>query len=68
MPEETVPSSASDTESSDSLVRNLRVVSLSTLLSRVLGLVRDILMAALFGAGTTLDVFIVAFFDHTMLA
>lgn len=44
-----------------SLVRNLRTVSLATLLSRLLGLARDISMATLFGAGTTLDVFIVAF-------
>ncbi len=40
---------------------NLRVVSLGTLLSRVVGLARDVGMAALFGAGTTLDAFIVAF-------
>ena len=42
-------------------VRNLRVVGLATLLSRLLGMCRDIAMAALFGASTTLDVFIVAF-------
>ncbi len=44
-----------------SLVRNLRIVSLATLFSRLLGLSRDIAMASLFGASTTLDVFIVAF-------
>lgn len=42
-------------------VRNLRVVGLATLLSRLLGMCRDIAMATLFGASTTLDVFIVAF-------
>lgn len=39
----------------------LRVVSLFTLLSRVLGLVRDVGMAALFGNGAVLDAFSVAF-------
>jgi len=40
---------------------NLRIVSLGTLLSRILGMARDMAMASLFGAGTTLDAFIVAF-------
>lgn len=40
---------------------NLRLVSLGTIASRVLGLLRDMGMTALFGAGTTLDAFIVAF-------
>ena len=56
--------SQADTEqrgASRSLVHNLRIVSLCTLLSRLLGLLRDILMAAVFGAGTTLDVFVIAF-------
>ncbi|MBT5017362.1 murein biosynthesis integral membrane protein MurJ [bacterium] len=48
-------------ETKNGLVRNLRTVGLATLLSRLLGLARDISMATLFGAGTTLDVFIVAF-------
>jgi len=43
------------------LFSNLRVVSLGTLLSRVLGMARDIGMASLFGAGTVLDAFILAF-------
>ncbi|MCA9111117.1 MAG: murein biosynthesis integral membrane protein MurJ [Planctomycetaceae bacterium] len=38
-----------------------RIVSLFTLLSRVLGLVRDMLMASLFGAGPVMDAFSVAF-------
>lgn len=46
---------------SSSIVRSLRTVGLCTLASRVLGMARDMLMAAVFGAGTTLDVFIVAF-------
>jgi putative peptidoglycan lipid II flippase len=37
------------------------VVSLATLLSRVLGLVRDIVIAAFFGAGPAADAFFVAF-------
>lgn len=39
----------------------LRLVSLCTLLSRVLGLVRDMGMAALFGNGVVMDAFSVAF-------
>ncbi len=39
----------------------LRIVSLCTLLSRVLGLVRDMGMAALFGNGAVMDAFTVAF-------
>ncbi|MEW4489797.1 murein biosynthesis integral membrane protein MurJ [Thalassoglobus sp. JC818] len=52
-----LPSSHSDS----GVVRNLRMISLCTLLSRVLGLARDIVMASLFGAGTILDLFVVAF-------
>ena len=44
-----------------SLGTGFRVVSLCTLVSRVLGLARDIAMAALFGAGPVLDAFTVAF-------
>ena len=40
---------------------NLRLVSLCTLLSRVLGLIRDAAMAAAFGNGPLLDAFTVAF-------
>ena len=39
----------------------MRVVGLCTLVSRILGLVRDVGMAALFGAGPILDAFTVAF-------
>lgn len=41
--------------------RNLRTVSLGTLLSRVLGLLRDLGLAAYFGNGPLLDSFSVAF-------
>lgn len=41
--------------------RNLRVVSLCTIASRVLGLLRDQAMGAIFGAGPILDSFTVAF-------
>ena len=43
------------------LMSGLRVVSLLTLLSRMLGLIRDIGMATLFGNGMVLDAFSVAF-------
>ena len=51
---------ASQTPSS-SLFSRLRLVSLLTLASRLLGLVRDMAMAALFGNGMILDAFTVAF-------
>lgn len=41
-----------------SIMRSFGVVAASTLCSRVLGLVRDVLMAAYFGAARTADVFI----------
>lgn len=44
-----------------SLFQRARVVGLLTLLSRVLGLVRDAAMAMLFGLGPILDAFTVAF-------
>lgn len=43
------------------LASGFRVVSLCTLLSRILGLFRDMALAALFGAGPILDAFTVAF-------
>jgi putative peptidoglycan lipid II flippase len=52
---------APDTPPRVNLFSGLRVVSLCTLLSRVLGLVRDIGMAALFGNGAVMDAFSVAF-------
>jgi putative peptidoglycan lipid II flippase len=44
-----------------SLLKSTGVVSLMTLVSRVLGFVRDILMVTLFGATAATDVFFVAF-------
>lgn len=46
---------------SKELVRSTSVVSAMTLLSRVLGFVRDMVLAALFGAGAAMDAFFVAF-------
>lgn len=46
---------------SRSLARSSGIVSIATLLSRVLGFVRDMLQAALFGAGPAMDAFFVAF-------
>ncbi|WP_428643575.1 murein biosynthesis integral membrane protein MurJ [Roseibium sp.] len=44
-----------------SLVRNFATVGSATLLSRVLGFVRDVLLAATLGAGPVADAFVVAF-------
>lgn len=54
-------SSSPPRDRGESLLSNLRLVSLGTLASRVLGLLRDMGMASLFGAGTVHDAFIVAF-------
>lgn len=43
------------------IVRNLSVVSFFTLISRVLGLLRDVCIAYFFGAGVATDAFFVAF-------
>jgi len=43
------------------LLRSGLVVSMMTMLSRVMGLVRDVTIAALFGAGSGADAFFVAF-------
>lgn len=48
-------------EESTGKLRGLKSVSLLTLLSRILGLARDTLMASLFGTGAILDAFTVAF-------
>lgn len=47
--------------SASGMFSGLRIVSLCTLLSRVLGLVRDVGMAVLFGNGVIMDAFTVAF-------
>ncbi|MCK5768876.1 murein biosynthesis integral membrane protein MurJ [Algiphilus sp.] len=46
---------------SRSLLKSSGVVSAATLLSRLLGFLRDMLQAALFGAGAAMDAFFVAF-------
>jgi putative peptidoglycan lipid II flippase len=43
------------------IFKNARLISTATLLSRVLGLVRDVLCASLFGAGLVWDAFALAF-------
>src|SRR5476649_1486701 len=58
--------SASDQQSRDRasrgrLARSAGVTGVATLASRMLGLVRDQVLAALFGAGNEMDAFIVAF-------
>jgi len=47
--------------SSPGLLRSTAVVGVMTLLSRVLGLVRDVVFARFFGAGLVMDAFFVAF-------
>ena len=44
-----------------SLFKSSAIVSLATMLSRVLGLIRDMVFAWLFGAGGAHDAFFVAF-------
>lgn len=46
--------------SSSRLLKSTGIVGLMTLISRVLGFVRDILFAAFFGAGPAMDVFLLA--------
>lgn len=48
-------------QSTDRLGRSASVAGLATLTSRVLGLVRDTVLAAVFGAGNEMDAFVVAF-------
>lgn len=43
------------------LVRNIATVGAATMLSRVLGFARDVMIAAAFGAGALTDAFFVAF-------
>src|SRR5690606_33682212 len=56
-----VPTSADSTPRSSSLLRSSGLVGLMTMLSRVLGLIRDMVIANLFGAGAGADAFFVAF-------
>ncbi len=56
-----VPTSADSPPRSNSLLRSSGLVGLMTMLSRVLGLIRDMVIANLFGAGAGADAFFVAF-------
>ncbi|MEZ6049107.1 MAG: murein biosynthesis integral membrane protein MurJ [Planctomycetaceae bacterium] len=55
------PTELSSTQEERSLFSNFRLVSLMTFLSRILGLVRDMGMAMLFGNGPIMDAFSIAF-------
>ncbi len=48
-------------KSGEDIARSASVVGAGTLLSRILGLVRDVIITSLFPAGTALDAFVVAF-------
>ena len=52
---------SSPASSSSDLARSAGVTGAATLTSRILGLVRDQVLAALFGAGSEMDAFLVAF-------
>ena len=47
--------------STDRLGRSASVAGIATLTSRILGLIRDTVLAAVFGAGNEMDAFVVAF-------
>ncbi len=51
----------SDTAGKGGLLRSSAVVSVMTLLSRVLGMVRDMVVASYFGSGAAADAFFIAF-------
>lgn len=55
------PPQASDRPSATGVLSSLRLVSACTFASRILGLVRDVAMATLFGTGAVFDAFSVAF-------
>jgi len=55
------PADSPDEPTGQGWLPHLRVVSLLTLFSRLLGLMRDVLMAAVFGNGALMDAFSVAF-------
>lgn len=50
-----------DKKSGEDIARAASVVGAGTLLSRILGLLRDVIITSLFPAGTSLDAFVVAF-------
>ena len=55
------PAGAATRGQSESVVRSAGVVSLAVLMSRVTGLLRESIMARLFGAGLTYDAFMLGF-------
>jgi putative peptidoglycan lipid II flippase len=55
------PSLNQDSGQQESVVRSASVVSAAVLLSRLTGLVREIVMARLFGAGVAMDAFVIGF-------
>ena len=58
----TIPNSVPERDEPGSgLARHAGLTGAATLVSRVLGLVRDQVIAALFGAGDEMDAFVVAF-------
>src|SRR5690242_1078216 len=56
-----LPMAVAAVQERQSTTKAAGVVSLAVMLSRVLGLLRDLLFAALFGAGRNMDAFIIAF-------
>lgn len=61
MASDTPPSTPTDDHAPERLARSAGLAGAATLTSRVLGLLRDTVLAALFGAGNEMDAFIVAF-------
>src|SRR5260370_40745190 len=55
------PSVKPDSGRQENVVRSAGVVSAAVLLSRLTGLVREIIMARLFGAGVAMDAFVIGF-------
>src|SRR6266481_7300455 len=49
------------TRQHDNVVRSASVVSAAVLLSRLTGLIREIVLARLFGAGVAMDAFVIGF-------
>ena len=52
---------ATDCKHTKSIARNAGIISVATLLSRILGFLRDLILAAVLGAGPIADAFFVAF-------
>src|SRR5262245_27543086 len=60
-PEASSPSPSPSPLQPERLARSAGLAGLATLVSRVLGLARDTVLAGLFGAGNEMDAFLVAF-------